>query len=228
MVHVTIDAAAAVCRPHLPCALGWSNVVSKVRSIILGAVTAVWRSAPLQLALFFLPLVWIGYFAISFSERDDALQQARSHGASVAKLFEENTERIFERVDQSLLIVRALYAEDPSGFDLKSWANKARIASGDVVQFSIIGLDGYLIGTTTNYSGPPLYLGDREHFVNVMRQAEDRIYVATPVLGRASGKWTIQIARPLFDLAQKRAGVVVSSISVDLVGRFYDTAKLGV
>jgi diguanylate cyclase (GGDEF)-like protein/PAS domain S-box-containing protein len=202
--------------------------VSKVRSIILGAVTAVWRSAPLQLALFFLPLVWIGYFAISFSERDDALQQARSHGASVAKLFEENTERIFERVDQSLLIVRALYAEDPSGFDLKSWANKARIASGDVVQFSIIGLDGYLIGTTTNYSGPPLYLGDREHFVNVMRQAEDRIYVATPVLGRASGKWTIQIARPLFDLAQKRAGVVVSSISVDLVGRFYDTAKLGV
>jgi diguanylate cyclase (GGDEF)-like protein/PAS domain S-box-containing protein len=202
--------------------------VSKVRSIILRAATAVWRSAPLQLALLFLPLVWIGYFATSVSEKDDALQQARSHGTSVARLFEENTERIFERVDQSLLILRALYAQDPGGFDLKSWADKARIASGDVVQFALIGADGYLIATTANYSGSPLYLGDREHFVNVMRQAEDRIYVATPVLGRASGKWTIQIARPLFDLARNRAGIVVGSISVDLVGRFYDTAKLGV
>ena len=145
--------------------------MSKFGSTIFGAATTVWRSAPLQFALFFLPLVWIGYFAISSSERNDALQQARSHGNSVARLFEENTERIFERVDQSLLIVRALYAQGPDGFDLKSWADKARIASGDVVQFSVIGLDGYLLATTTNYSGPPLYLGDREHFVNVLRQA---------------------------------------------------------
>src|SRR5207237_8694945 len=116
----------------------------------------------------------IGDFAIGLSERDDALQQARSHGDSVARLFEENTERIFERVDQSLLIVRALYAQNPDGFDLKSWADRARIASGDVVQFSVIGSDGYLIATTTNYSGAPLYLGDREHFVNVVPHADAR------------------------------------------------------
>jgi diguanylate cyclase (GGDEF)-like protein/PAS domain S-box-containing protein len=202
--------------------------VSKVRNIILDTATVVWRSVPLQLALFFLPVVWIGYFAIGSSERADALEQARSHGDSVAKLFEENTERIFERVDQSLLIVRALNAQDPAGFDLKSWADKARIASGDVVQFSLIGLDGYMLKTTTNYSGPPLYLGDREHFVKVLRQTEDNLYVAKPVLGRASGKWTIQITRKLFDLGQNCTGVIVGSISVDLVGKFYDTAKLGV
>ena len=48
--------------------------------------------------------------------------------------------------DRSILIVRALYVLDPVGFDLKSWADKARIASGDVVQLAVIGLDGYLIG----------------------------------------------------------------------------------
>ena len=202
--------------------------MSKLRNIIVDTATIIWRSVPLQLALFFLPLVWIGYFAISSSEKADALQQARSHGDSVAKLFEENTERIFERVDQSLLIVRALNAEDPSGFSLKSWADRARIASGDVVQFSLIGLDGYLLQTTTGYSGPPLYLGDREHFVNAVRQADDNLYVAKPVLGRASGKWTIQIARKLFDIGHNCIGVIVGSISVDLVGKFYDTAKLGI
>lgn len=106
--------------------------------------------------------------------------------------------------------------------------HKARIATGDVVQFALIGLDGYMINTTTGYSGPPLYLGDREHFINVMAQADDRLYVATPVLGRASHKWTIQLARKLFDLAGNPVGVAVGSLSVDVVGRFYDTAKLGV
>lgn len=185
------------------------------------------RNAPLQIASFVLPLVWIGYFAITSSERADAVQQARSHGDSVAELFEENTERIFERVDQSLLVVRALYAQDPLTFSLKFWSDKARIATGDVVQFSLIGLDGYMLDTTTGYSGAPLYLGDREHFINVMAQVDDRLYVAKPVLGRASNKWTIQLARKMFDLARNPAGVIVGSISVDVVGRFYDTAKLG-
>ncbi|MFK4489749.1 EAL domain-containing protein [Bradyrhizobium sp. USDA 336] len=186
------------------------------------------RNGPLQIALFFLPLVWIGYFAITASERMDAIQQARSHGNSVAELFEENTERIFERVDQSLLVVRALYARDPQAFSLKFWSDKARIATGDVVQLALIGSDGYMIETTAGYSGPPLYLGDREHFIHTMSQAADRLYVAKPVLGRASKKWTIQLARKLFDLAGNPVGVVVGSISVDVVGRFYDTAKLGV
>nr|WP_283815904.1 EAL domain-containing protein [Bradyrhizobium sp. AUGA SZCCT0222] len=61
-----------------------------------------------------------------------------------------------------------------------------------------------------------------------MELAEDRLYVAKPVFGRASNKWTIQIARKLFDHGKGPAGVVVGSISVDLVGRFYDTAKLGI
>jgi diguanylate cyclase (GGDEF)-like protein/PAS domain S-box-containing protein len=62
----------------------------------------------------------------------------------------------------------------------------------------------------------------------VMELAEDRLYVAKPVLGRASNKWTIQLARKLFDHGKGPGGVVVGSISVDVVGRFYDTAKLGI
>ncbi|KRR16691.1 hypothetical protein CQ14_13860 [Bradyrhizobium lablabi] len=204
------------------------RAVNHARRWVRKAATAISRNAPLQIALFFLPLVWIGYFAITSSERTEALEQARAHGNSVAELFEENTERIFERVDQSLRVARALYAQDPDTFSLKFWAEKAQMATGDVVQFAMIGLNGYLLDTTTGYSGPPLYLGDREHFIKTMEQAEDRLYVAKPVLGRASNKWTIQLARKLFDGAKNPAGVVVGSISVDVVGRFYGTAKLGI
>ena len=198
------------------------------RRLVRKAAKTILRNAPLQIALFFLPLVWIGYFAITSTERTEALQQARAHGNSVAELFEENTERIFERVDQSLLVARALYAQDPAAFSLKFWAEKAQMASGDVVQFALIGPDGYLLDTSAGYSGPPLYLGDREHFIKTMELTEDRLYVAKPVLGRASNKWTIQLARKLFDHGKNPAGIVVGSISVDVIGRFYDTAKLGV
>lgn len=198
------------------------------RKLFRKAARGFLRNAPLQIALFFLPLVWMGYFAITSSERRDALQQARAHGDSVAELFEENTERIFERVDQSLRVVRALYAQDPAAFNLKYWADKAQIATGDVVQFALIGANGYMIDTTAAYSGPALYLGDREHFIKTTQMAEDRLYVAKPVLGRASQKWTIQLARKLFDQNRNPAGIVVGSISVDVVGRFYETAKLGV
>jgi len=202
--------------------------VIAVRRLILKAAKAIWRSTPLQIALLFLPMLWIGYFALTASEKADALQQARSHGDSIAKLFQENTERIFERVDQSLLVVRALYASDPTTFSLKFWADRAHIASGDVVQLSLIGPDGYMFDTTTVYSGARLYLGDREHFVNTLGQADDNLYVAKPVLGRASNKWTIQIARKLLKPDRSSPGVIVGSIDVDLVGRFYDTAGLGV
>ena len=198
------------------------------RRLVRKAAKTILRNAPLQIALFFLPLVWIGYFAITSTERTEALQQARAHGNSVAELFEENTERIFERVDQSLRVARALYAQQPAAFSLKFWAGKVQMASGDVVQFALIGPDGYLIDTSAGYSGPPMYLGDREHFIKTMELTEDRLYVAKPVLGRASNKWTIQLARKLFDHGKNPAGIVVGSISVDVIGRFYDTAKLGV
>ena len=203
------------------------QALQRVKDFIRAVAARVWRSVPLQLALLFLPLVWVSYFAITAAERTEALQQARSHGDSVAKLFQENTERIFERVDQSLLVVRTLYVQDPTGFKLKSWADKARLASGDVVQFSLIGRDGYMFGTTSDYSGPPLYLGDREHFVNTLRQTSDALYVAKPVFGRASNKWTIQLARKLLDIHGNAVGLVVGSISVDMVGNFYESAKLG-
>jgi diguanylate cyclase (GGDEF)-like protein len=198
-----------------------------IRRLILKVAKTIWRSLPLQMALLFLPILWGGYFTLTASEKADALQQARSHGDSIANLFQENTERIFERVDQSLLIVRALYARDPGTFSLKFWADRGRIASGDVIQFSMIGLDGYMFDTTSGYSGTPLYLGDREHFTGTLEQSDDKLYVAKPVLGRASNQWTIQLARKLVSSDHAPAGVIVGSIAVDMVGRFYDTAGLG-
>jgi diguanylate cyclase (GGDEF)-like protein/PAS domain S-box-containing protein len=81
--------------------------------------------------------------------------------------------------------------------------------------------------TTIDYRGPRLYLGDREHFIHLVHQKSDAIYVAPPVLGRASGKWSIQLARRLRGSDGNFAGVIVASIDPEQLGAFIETAQLG-
>src|ERR1043166_8045542 len=154
------------------------------------------RSPAILFAALMLPLIWAVLFANLFSERETALQQAKLHTNKVAQIFQENTERIFLGVDRSLRTLRLLYETDPQ-FDLKYWAENASLIAGNAIQFALIGSDGYMINTTAGYQGARLYLGDREHFVRVAALERDDLYVATPVIGRASGKWSIQIARKL-------------------------------
>ena len=186
-----------------------------------------WRSPTVLIALLLIPMFWLAFFANASFERERALRQATSHGTNVAQIFQESTERIFLSVDRSLHLIRFLYERDPAGFDLIYWAKNALVTSDGTLQFSVIGRDGFLIASTTGYKGPPLYLGDREHFVKTAELAEDVLYVATPVLGRASGKWSIQVARRLTAADGSFAGVVVGSIDPDLIGSFFETAQLG-
>jgi diguanylate cyclase (GGDEF)-like protein/PAS domain S-box-containing protein len=188
---------------------------------------AVWRSPALAIALLLVPLIWLAYFANGAFEKQRTLEQAESHAGNVARIFQESTERIFQGVDRSLQLLRFLYERDPAGFDIADWARHAQLTSDGTIQFALIGRDGFMIASTTGYHGPPLYLGDREHFIKTAELKDDALYVATPVLGRTTGKWSIQVARRLRAPDGSFAGVVVGSIDPELIGSFYDTAQLG-
>jgi diguanylate cyclase (GGDEF)-like protein/PAS domain S-box-containing protein len=185
------------------------------------------RSSGVRIALIMLPLFWLIYFAWTSLEQRRAVQQGELHATNVAQIFQENTERIFLGVDATLLLLRRFYESNPKEFDLKYWVERTSLTSASVVQISLIGADGYLTDTTTDYQGPRLYLGDREHFVKVANLKNDMLYVGKPVLGRVSGKWTIQIARRLRDADGNFAGVIVSSVDPEQVGTFIETAQLG-
>src|SRR4029453_4348964 len=58
-------------------------------------------------------------------------------------------------------------------------------------------------------------------------QKSDAMYVAPPVLGRASGKWTIQLGRRLHGGDGGFAGVIVASIDPENLAAFLETARLG-
>ncbi len=134
---------------------------------------------------------------------------------------------VFLGVDRTVLMLRRLYESNPAEFNLKYWVEKASLNSSSLIQISLIGSDGYMTDTTTDYEGPRLYLGDRDHFTHLANRKSDAMYVAPPVLGRASGKWSIQLARPLRGKDESFAGVIVASIDPEQLGAFIETAQLG-
>src|SRR5690242_9110843 len=185
------------------------------------------RSAGVRIALIMVPIFWLIYFFGLSLEQRRAIAQGELHVSNVVRIFQENSERIFLNVDRTLILLRRLYESNPGEFNLKYWMERTSLSSAGVFQFSLIGRDGYMMDTTTDYYGPRLYLGDRDHFTHLAARKSDGMYVAPPVLGRASGKWSIQVARPLRNQDESFAGVIVGSIDPEQLGAFIETAQLG-
>jgi signal transduction histidine kinase/ActR/RegA family two-component response regulator len=101
-------------------------------------------------------------------------------------------------------------------------ATVARTGRFGVLQVGIIGADGWLEWSSVQ-DWRPVYLGDREHF-RVHQNGNRELFVSAPLVGRASGQWSIQITRPLWNLAGAFAGVAV--VSVDPVDLSHDLARL--
>ncbi len=186
-----------------------------------------WRSPAILFAVLMAPILWAVYFVNASIEKERAIEHAKTQTGGVVRIFQESTERIFSEVDRSLRLLRLLHQRDPAAFDLKFWADNASLMSGSIVQFTLIGADGYVKATTIPIQGPPLYLGDGEHFLKVKALDNDSLYVATAVLGKMIGKWAILMARPLRAADGSFAGVIVGAIDSNAIGDFYDTVRLG-
>jgi signal transduction histidine kinase len=85
-----------------------------------------------------------------------------------------------------------------------------------IVQIAVIDANGYLAASSLNSAASKLYLGDRGHFIALKDALEDKIYISSPVIGRVSGKETVQFVRPIFSLDKKFFGVVVVSLDTQI------------
>lgn len=186
-----------------------------------------WRSPAILIAVLMAPMLWTIYFLNASVEKQRALDHAKSQTAGVVRVFQERTERILLDVDRTLRLLRLLYLTNPASFDLKSWAENASSMAGTTVRFTMIGPDGYLAATTSSYQGPRLYLGDSEHFTKVKSLDADSLYIATPVRGRVSGKWSILMSRRIVAADGSFAGVIMGAIDPNSLGQFFDSFHLG-
>jgi methyl-accepting chemotaxis protein len=160
-------------------------------------------------------------------ERAKAIDTAIERGTGAVRLFADTTQQLFGGVDRTLLFMRVAYEENPAGFDLTRMAEKTNLVGNMTIQSSVIGADGYMKSSSTDYTGAPLYLGDREHFTAQANAATDELFIGPPVMGRASGKQSIQLSRRLRKPDGAFDGAIVASIDPEFAHQFYQSIKLG-
>ena len=170
---------------------------------------------------------WIGLTYLLSIEYSKTLEAAIQHGSGSARLFEETTTRLLKDTDRKLLLLRLAYEEDPKRFELRNWAERISLIGDLTIQAALIGPDGYMVSSTAGPPGASVYLGDREHFRAHVDGTADELHVGKPVMGRASGKLSIQLSRRLRQPDGSFGGVIVASIDPAFAEQFYHSINLG-
>ncbi len=179
------------------------------------------------LALALLSFLWGGTFLYLQIDRERTIDAAIANTSNMARLFEEHVAESLKEVDQTLQFVRHAYEQDPQGFDLPAWTTNGYLQHGLTVQMSMIGPDGMLFATNVARKPAPMDLSDREHFKVHVNGTRDELFVSKPVLGRASGKWTIQLTRRVTKPDGSFGGVIVASVDSYYLSRFFEQIDLG-
>ncbi len=181
----------------------------------------------LSLIVVAIVLVWAGVATLLQQQHAAASRNALEDTGNMALAFEENVNRTLASVDQMLLFVRTAYASDPTHFELQRWAKASHLVTDLTFQISIIDRSGFLASTSLGPVNRPVDLSDREHFHAQMNSTTDGFFISKPLIGRESGKWSVQFSRKLLDADGSFAGVVVVSMDPYWLTQFYDSINIG-
>jgi signal transduction histidine kinase len=169
---------------------------------------------------------WLHVQSLVSDGRSQELTTAQRDLANITRLTQEHTNRTLRSADQVVRFVQARYLEIGNRLNLTELTEKGVIDTEIFNQVGIIDARGIYILANLPTSGK-LDLSDREHFKVHVASDTGTLFISKPVLGRASGKWSIQLTRRMNGPNGEFAGVVVISIDPGYFTRFYNELNLG-
>lgn len=188
-----------------------------------------------------LAMLWLSVNWVAGARREQALQAEFKQNANVARVLQEQTERVIATVDQATRRVTDAVAANPTESpDLGRFANETGLAPRILVQLSHVWADGRFAASNLDPTGAKtghVDLSEREHIrihLSPQMQAErDRLlpanglFIGKPVLGKVSGRWTIQLTRRIVGRQGQTLGVVVASLDPAYFEEVYASVQLG-
>jgi diguanylate cyclase (GGDEF)-like protein/PAS domain S-box-containing protein len=177
------------------------------------------------LAACFLVAVWGITFNLIDEDHSQTFVNAEHDLVNLARLSQEHAERTIYGADQTLRVVIGQHKEHDGGIDLNAMIQQNFVDTRTLVQIAVLDAQGILQQSTLPFTGR-IDLSDREHFKAHLGNDSDQLFISRPLLGRASGKWSIQLSRRITTKSGKLDGVVVVSLDPSYFTRFYGELKL--
>ena len=179
------------------------------------------------LCVMMIALVWLGVHFHLTIEYSDAERAAVQNSANLARAFEEHLSRTLNEVDRSLKIIRSNYLLDRDRFDLRRWLSISQLFDDHTLQVAIIDADGFIKLSSIGPEAVGADLRDREHFHRFINASDDELFISTPVIGRTTGKASVQLARRITNPDGSFAGVIDASLDPNYLSRFYSSVDVG-
>jgi diguanylate cyclase (GGDEF)-like protein len=185
------------------------------------------NQASTYLGLAMIALMWLGLTFHQSQEHDTVQRNAIRNARNLARAFEGHLVTTLKNVDRILYLVRNSYEQSPKTFDVGRWSKEQLALEGPAFQIVIIGPNGVMKATTAESMPSPIDLSDREHFkVHIDSKADD-LFISKPLVGRVTGKISLQLSRKIRQADGTFGGVVVISIDPNDFTRFYDSINIG-
>src|SRR5262245_53138283 len=173
-------------------------------------------------------MLWAGV-AVKYAEDVQAdRRDAERTNTNFAMVFEENVLRSIGEIDKALLYLRRSIETRKETTDFNTIANTTDVLSEIIVQVAIIDADGIMRASNAGPQPAPIVdLSDREHYKVHVNSTTDQLFISKPVVGRVSGKWSVQFTRRFTNSDGTFAGVVVASLDPEHLTKFYEKIDFG-
>ncbi len=172
-----------------------------------------------------LTLVWGAVYARLQEDRGFEIKAAERQADNLARALEEHTVRTIREADQVLLFIIDGFTEHGGRIDLRRFAEDGPLISRIYNQFGIIDERGMLAASSHPFK--PVSLADRAHFQVHAGADTGQLFISKPVVGRVSGKPSIQLSRRINKPDLSFGGVAVVSMDPSYFTTFYDQVNLG-
>ncbi len=173
-------------------------------------------------------LTWVGTYSATRIQRAEAEARVAASVTNQAALFEQQLQRQFLEVDQTLRIVAHDWQADPSHFSMRGLLDQLVLLASLSPTVFIVDDRGIVEGGTMP-DAVGTYVGDRDYFrYESGRNSDDgRMYIGPSSSGRLIRAWHMNLALPLHHPDGSFAGVVVAALRLDAIDSFYRSANIG-
>lgn len=160
------------------------------------------------------------------NERDLAVNAIYRENANLARAFEEHSIRTLKSVDQAVLFLKFQYEKLGMATNVAGYVREGMIITSIFNQLGVINEQGiYVLSNLPDFK--QVDLSDREHFKVHLNRDSNELFISKPVLGRASGKWSIQMTRRVNKPDGGFGGVITVSLDPFYFSSFYSGVNLG-
>jgi diguanylate cyclase (GGDEF)-like protein len=173
-------------------------------------------------------MIWYAVWHQVEVERAALARDVAQDTANLALVLEQNVARTASEIDNLLKVLRRSYERAEFKAEWASLVKEEFTINEQTVQIAVIDPKGMMITSTAMlYPTKPVDLSDREHFRVHLDTPYDRLFISKPVVGRASGRASVQFTRRFSAPDGGFGGVIVVSLDPTHLSRAYGGLKLG-